>query len=252
MDERIYELVEILKNESGFSEAMLYKNLVCIENVKSSFDENDFKILYAAFVLIHNKMGISLEEFNKSIESLMESPKLDRAVLNFKNAIEKEEWLQIEQQSQEAYPYKLYMSIDNSGLCYVATKFIRECLKRNRYDFSFKVNLRESVNRRDNLVVFCTEENLQFYYNILKLSSHKVKVNAPHLLGYNLGKNIYGGHDFENGTVSYSEKICDEFYERLCNSDYPEDIAIDFYENLYSDEMIEIIENGSLKQSKNK
>lgn len=252
MDERINELIEILKKDSGLFGNMLYKNLMCVENVRSNFNEEDLKRLYIAFVLISNKKGIGLEEFGKSTELLMKSPKLDGAIVNFKNAYEKEEWLQIEQQSQEVYPYKLYMSIDNSDLCYVATKIIQECLKRNRYDFSFKVNLKESVNRRDNLVIYCTKENLQFFYNILKLSSHKAKVNGPHLLGYNLGNNIYGGNDFENGTVSYSEKICDEFYEQLCNSVSPENIAINFYSNLYNDDMINIIENGTLKQNKSK
>lgn len=252
MDERIKELIEKLKKDPGLFGSNIYKNILCIENIKSNFNEEDLKRLYIAYALISSKKGINLEDFNKSIETLMKSPKLDNAVVNFKNIYEKEEWLQIEQQSQENYPYKLYMSIDNSDLCYVAIKFMQECLKRNRYDFSFKISLKESVNRRDNLVIYCTEENLQFYYNILKLSSYKARVNGPHLLGYNLGNNIYGGNDFENGTVSYSDKICDEFYRQLCNSVSPENIAINFYSNLYNDDMIKIIENGTLKQNKNK
>lgn len=252
MDERINELIEILKKDSGIFGNMLYKNLMCIENVRSNFNEEALKRLYIAFALIRNKKVNGLEEFRKNTELLMKSPKLDRAIEDFKKAYETEEWLQIEQESQEVYPYKLYMSIDNSDLCFVATKIIQECLKRNRHDFSFKVNLKESVNRRDNLVIYCTEENLQFYYNILKLSTHKAKVNGPHLLGYKLGKNIYGGNDFDDGTVSYSEKICDEFYDQLCNSVSPEDIAVSFYSNLYNNDMISIIENGTLNQNKSK
>ena len=252
MDERINELIEILKKDSGLFGNKLYKNLMCIENVKSNFNEEDLKKLYIAFALIRNKKVNGLEEFRKNTELLMKSSKLDGAIVNFKKVYDTEEWLQIEQENQEAYPYKLYMSIDNSDLCYVATKIIEECLKRNRHDFSFKVNLKESVNRRDNLVIYCTEENLQFYYNILKLSTHKVKVNGPHLLGYKLGNDIYGGNDFDDGTVSYSEKICDEFYNQLCNSVSPEYIAVSFYSNLYNNDMISIIENETLSRNKSK
>lgn len=79
-------------------------------------------------------------------------------------------------------------------------------------------------------------------------TGEKVEITSkPYLLLY-----IYGGNDFENGTVSYSEKICDEFYEQLCNSVSPENIAINFYSNLYNDDMINIIENGTLKQNKSK
>ena len=41
MDERINELIEILKKDSGFFGNKLYKNLMCIENVKSNFNEED-------------------------------------------------------------------------------------------------------------------------------------------------------------------------------------------------------------------
>lgn len=147
----------------------------------------------------------------------------------------------------------MYASIDNSDLCFIAVQIIKECLKRNRQDFSFKVNLKESVNRRDNLVIYCTEENLQFYYNILRLVSYKATFNGPHLLSHDLGNNIYGGYDFENGKISYSEKISDEFYEQLCNFEAPENIANNFYFNLGKNQtMNEIIANGVLTHKRSK
>lgn len=252
MDIRTEELISILKKDQGLFGKELYKNLMVIEGKESKFDEEDLKRLYLAYVLIYGNKCNSLDELTKNTDLLLQSPKMNRGLEKFKTACNKEEWLQIEQNSQDYYPYKLYASIDNSDLCFVALQIIEECLKRNRHDFSFKINLKESVNRRDNMVLYCTEENLQFYYNILRLVSYKVTFNKPHLLSHDLGGNIYGGYDFENGKISYSEKICDDFYKQLCNSVTPESIANNFYFNLSANQkMCGIIENGTLTQ-KNK
>lgn len=251
MDIRTEELISILKKDQGLFGKELYKNLMVIEGKESKFDEEDLKRLYLTYVLIYGNKCNSLEELNKNTDLLLQSSKIDKGLENFKTAYNKEEWLQIEQNSQDYYPYKLYASIDNSDLCFVAIQIIEECLKRNRHDFSFKINLKESVNRRDNMVLYCTEENLHFYYNILRLASNKAKFNEPHLLSHNLGENIYGGYDFENGKISYSDKIRDDFYEQLCNSVTPENIANNFYLNLsMNQKMNEIIENGTLTQKK--
>ena len=78
-------------------------------------------------------------------------------------------------------------------------------------DFEFKVNNDEGTTRRDNVVIYFTEENMGKYISLVNqiiAENPNIQLNEQNPLGYSIGKNICVGKDYENGSESFTSKVC--------------------------------------------
>ena len=105
---------------------------------------------------------------------------------------------------------KLYVSIDNKDLYQFACLMLTNCLKNGIRDFEFKVNNDESINRRDNVVIYFTKENLNKYLEVIekiKVDYPEITINQSHMLGEELSNGVVIAKDYADGN-SFTEKVC--------------------------------------------
>ena len=129
--------------------------------------------------------------------------------------------------SEQVQSIKLYLSVDNSSLHHFANLFLISCLEYGYTDFDFKINKNESINRSDNVVIYCNDKNFGQYVKLLQeiiQNNPNIIFNKPHLLGIPCDEHIYCGMDFNNGKVSYTDQICKTIFDALNNGKNPEEI----------------------------
>ena len=110
---------------------------------------------------------------------------------------------------------KLYVSIDNAYLYQFACLLFTNCLKNGIYNYEFKVNNDQEINRTDNLVIYFTEDNLNSYLSIineLKQTYPEFNFNYSHILGKELSDGVAIAKDYKDGS-SFTEKICSTILE---------------------------------------
>ena len=106
---------------------------------------------------------------------------------------------------------KMYISVDNKDLYRFATLLLDKSLYYGLEDFEFKVNNDEGTTRRDNVVIYFTEENMGKYISLVNqiiAENPNIQLNEQNPLGYSIGKNICVGKDYKNGSESYTSKVC--------------------------------------------
>ncbi len=225
------ELLNILKNIKNLNIDELYDDLTIIKDQKSEFDESEYDKFIMSFALLNrNRTDISASELTTLCDNLRKanSSKLAKFKSTFTNYFK--HWIQITslKANDKESNIKIYLSVDNSNLHLFANKFILACLNSNLEDFCFKVNNNSSVNRRDNIVVYCNQKNFGSYIRLIQnviTDNPNIKFNSPHLLGIPYNDKISCGFDYENGQISYTENCCQNIYEALKMNYPPEKIA---------------------------
>ena len=168
------ELANILKNFKGFTPDMLYDDLIIIPNKNSQFNEEDFKKFIISFSLLNGTTNnINAESLRAYWEKLtrVNPDKLEKMKDNLERLFK--HWIPVETNTARKIErnIKIYLSIDNSSLHAFANEFLLAALNQDLKDFSFKVNNNQSINRRDNVVIHCSDENIGTYIRINKRKS---------------------------------------------------------------------------------
>ena len=230
-----HELVNILKNFSGFNSEMLYDDLVILQDT-TNFNELELTKFLVAYSLLTKKVLSSAQ----IIEYWSKLNRVDSdKITKFNNSLDSinPDWIGVtipnsnsenETSNNENKFIKIYLSIDNSTLHLFANQFLLCCLDRGYNDFDFKINKNPNVNRRDNVVIYCNEENFGKYLSLIQeviQNNLKIKFNNPHLLGIPYDEYIRCGIDFGNGKTSYTDKICENMFKGLKNGKTPEELT---------------------------
>lgn len=228
------ELLEIIKKFNGFHPDMLYDEIINLNKI-SNFNNKEFVKFFVIYSLIKGSGITDLQQIRAYWEKAekMERSKVEK-INNSLNGISKH-WIEMNMQqnasnsdvSEQVEEIKIYLSIDNNSLHKFANLFIISCLEYGYTDFDFKINKDESLNRRDNVVIYCNDKNFGQYVKLIQeiiRSNPNIIFNDPHLLGIPCDEHIYCGIDFDNGNVSYTDQLCKTIVEALNNGKKPEDI----------------------------
>lgn len=215
---RSRELLKVLENFQGFTPDMLYHDLVVLDGVESDFDQEQLRQFIAAYIFAER--GELTQDSHK--RAITNSDKIKDKLDAFIKKLEKAspDWLGISAPSAktEGNILKLYLSVDNSDLHYFANRLISTSLSKGYDDFDFKINNNSNMNRRDNVVIYCTEENIGRYIHTVSEileQSPDIKLNSPHLLGISYDEKITCGVDHDNGNTSHTDKLCQGIFESL-------------------------------------
>ena len=212
------ELLKILENFHGLTPSMLYNDMVVLDRVESSFDDYEVRKFIALFIFSQHN-NLSKDSYSRAIKNSTKIPeKLDEFKRKLKDAFP--DWLSISgpgvQESEETI--KLYLSVDNSDIHYFANRLLYTSIDREYDDFDFKINNNQDINRSDNVVIYCTPENIGRYIQTVSEileQSPDIKLNSPHVLGIPYDDKIYCGVDHNNGTISHTEAICESIFNSL-------------------------------------
>lgn len=229
------ELINKLKNFNGFTSDLLYDDLIILEK-KSNFDEVELKKFLIAYSSIANKIisKQQIMEYWKKVDQIHHDKTIK--LYNSLNKINSY-WIgvslpktNVNIQNQDETPdyIKIYLSIDNGSLHLFANQFLLSCLEYQYNDLDFKINKDENINRRDNVVIYCTDKNFGQYVKLVQeviQNNPKISFNQPHLLGIPYDEHIYCGIDFHNDKTSYTGKLCKGIFEALQKGKSPEEIA---------------------------
>lgn len=215
------ELYQKLNEFQGFNPDMLYNDLIILKK-KSDFNEDEYNKFIVGFSLLHQKNPDyqTYQELIKNIYKL-EDNQINKLKSNLKKAFP--DWIGIERTNvkEEKNILKLYLSIDNKDIHFFANQLIAVSLKKEYHDLDFKLNNNDTINRRDNIVIYCNKKNIKNYLELteeLIEENPQLEFNPPHLLGIPYNKNIYCGIDPNDGKTSYTEKICENIYQELENN----------------------------------
>ena len=229
------ELVSILKNFNGFNSEMLYDDLIVIKKA-TNFNNLELTKFLVAYSLL-SKSIISSEQI---IEYWSKLDRVDpNKITKLNNSLDNinPDWVGVivpnsnsekESSNSKTKSLKIYLSIDNNSLHLFANKFLLSCLDRDYTDFDFKINKNPNINRRDNVVIYCNEENFGKYVSLIQeivQNNLEIKFNQPHLLGIPYDEHIRCGIDFDDGKTSYADKICESIFNGLQNGKTPEEIV---------------------------
>ncbi len=249
------ELEVILKNFKGFTPDELYDDLTIIPNKNSQFNEEEFKRFIISFSLLNGtNTDISFENLKDYWEKLsrVNLDKLEK----MKNNLEKyfTHWIPIATNTAKEIErnIKIYLSVDNSSLHLFVNKFLLKCLSQDLKDYSFKVNNNQFINRRDNIVIHCNVENVGIYLRLVQeviKENPNIIFNSPHLLGIPYDNNIFCGVDYENGSISYTDRLCEKIFESLKEGYSPEKIAnvLNYKKEKLAPNIYALVENNKTK-----
>lgn len=244
----------------------LYTKIIVINKEKTKFDKMYYdEIVYMSLFLFHLESGIenlskrniipkkfgkvsSYEEFKSLLEDYKNIPYSSEYTPQISNLYEeiwrlaelkllsRDDWTKMYASSIYSKELKedgkIYLSVDNESLYQFATLLASTCLRKGMRDFEFKVNNNEEINRRDNIVIYFTNENLNDYLEIIneiKETHLELKFNQSHLLGYELDNHVIIAKDYKDGS-SFTEKICKTIISLKQNGYTPEQIT-DLVEN---------------------
>lgn len=236
-------------NNSGLDYNELYNSINIISKEKTNFNSEAYsEIIYLTMYMYHIKKGINTISKNGNIPEVI--PK-NISYEEFKNQLEKYKYISyhndVLQDISNAYQEliriscfklldqgywtkiyssvitgnevkedgKLYISIDNSYLYQFACLMFTNCLKNHLYDYEFKANNDQEINRTDNLVIYFTNENLNIYLDIieeLKKQYPEFQINCSHMLGKEISNGVVIAKDYKDGS-SFTEKVCKTILE---------------------------------------
>ncbi len=241
-------LIEAI-NSSELDYLDMYKKVNVIEKQKTNFNVESYQeIVYLQMYMFHLKNGINNLSKDKNIPELFHKkisygqfkmelekyknikykndilPGIDNLfqeiirLANFK-LLDRGYWTKIYSSSVsgevEKEIGKLYVSVDNSCLYQFACLLFTNCLKNGIYNYEFKVNNDEEINRTDNMVIYFTKENLNDYLHIideLKQIYPDFKLNYSHILGKEISSGVVIAKDYKDGS-SFTEKVCKTILE---------------------------------------
>lgn len=228
------ELLEIVKNFNGFHPDMLYGEIIVLKK-KSNFNDKEFVKFLIAYILI---MGNNITNPQYIRDYWKKSEKMERSkVEKLNNSLNdiSPYWIGMNfphssddnKSDEQVDNIKIYLSVDNNSLHYFANLFLISCLEYGYTDFDFKINKDESLNRRDNVVIYCNAKNFGQYIKLIQeivQNNPDIVFNKSHLLGIPYDENIYCGIDFDNGNVSYTVRMCNSIFDALNKGKKPEEI----------------------------
>lgn len=254
------ELLEIIQNFQGFNSNMLYNKMIVLKN-ESNFNEKELKKFLITYCLIFGENDINPQQIRYYC-NLAEKLELSQ-VKKLNNSLDliSKGWIQImlpqnndnKNNGDQGENIKIYLSIDNNSLHCFANLFLILCLEYGYTDLKFKINKDESLNRRDNVVVYCNEKNFSQYVKLIQdiiLNNPEIKFNSPHLLGIPYDKYIYCGIDSDDGKTSYTEEICNAIYNGLINRKKTEEI-VRFIESFKEKQKRTLIAIANMASNKN-
>lgn len=236
-------LIDAINNsELDYNE--LYNNINIIDKDKTNFDSETYnEIIYLTMYMYHIKKGIntlskngnipevipkyiSYGEFKNQLEQYKNVNYHNDLLPNINNVYQELIRLSCSKLLDQGYwtkvyssaitgnevkeDGKIYISVDNSYLYQFACFMFTNCLKNHLYDYEFKVNNDQEINRTDNLVIYFTSENLNTYLDIieeLKEQYPEFKVNSSHMLGKEISEGVVIAKDYKDGS-SFAEKVC--------------------------------------------
>lgn len=236
-------------NSSKLDYNDIYDKVNVIKKKKSNFNIESYnEIVYLQMYIYHLKNGIntlskngnipelipkriSYEQFKIELEKYKNIEYKNEVISEIKNLfqeiirlanfklLDKEYWTKIYSSSTSYEEVKetgkLYVSIDNAYLYQFACLLFTNCLKNGIYNYEFKVNNDQEINRTDNLVIYFTEDNLNSYLSIineLKQTYPEFNFNYSHILGKELSDGVAIAKDYKDGS-SFTEKICSTILE---------------------------------------
>lgn len=236
-------------NSSKLDYNDIYDKVNVIKKKKSNFNIESYnEIVYLQMYIYHLKNGIntlskngnipelipkriSYEQFKIELEKYKNIEYKNEVIPEIKNLfqeiirlanfklLDKGYWTKIYSSSTSYEEVKetgkLYVSIDNAYLYQFACLLFTNCLKNGIYNYEFKVNNDQEINRTDNLVIYFTEDNLNSYLSIineLKQTYPEFNFNYSHILGKELSDGVAIAKDYKDGS-SFTEKICSTILE---------------------------------------
>lgn len=236
-------------NSSKLDYNDIYDKVNVIKKKKSNFNIESYnEIVYLQMYIYHLKNGIntlskngnipelipkriSYEQFKIELEKYKNIEYKNEVISEIKNLfqeiirlanfklLDKGYWTKIYSSSTSYEEVKetgkLYVSIDNAYLYQFACLLFTNCLKNGIYNYEFKVNNDQEINRTDNLVIYFTEDNLNSYLSIineLKQTYPEFNFNYSHILGKELSDGVTIAKDYKDGS-SFTEKICSTILE---------------------------------------
>lgn len=236
-------------NSSKLDYNDIYDKVNVIKKKKSNFNIESYnEIVYLQMYIYHLKNGIntlskngnipelipkriSYEQFKIELEKYKNIEYKNEVISEIKNLfqeiirlanfklLDKWYWTKIYSSSTSYEEVKetgkLYVSIDNAYLYQFACLLFTNCLKNGIYNYEFKVNNDQEINRTDNLVIYFTEDNLNSYLSIineLKQTYPEFNFNYSHILGKELSDGVAIAKDYKDGS-SFTEKICSTILE---------------------------------------
>ena len=231
-------------NSSKLDYNDIYDKVNVIKKKKSNFNIESYnEIVYLQMYIYHLKNGIntlskngnipelipkriSYEQFKIELEKYKNIEYKNEVISEIKNLfqeiirlanfklLDKGYWTKIYSSSTSYEEVKetgkLYVSIDNAYLYQFACLLFTNCLKNGIYNYEFKVNNDQEINRTDNLVIYFTEDNLNSYLSIineLKQTYPEFNFNYSHILGKELSDGVAIAKDYKDGS-RFTEKIC--------------------------------------------
>ena len=221
----VSELEQILIDFNGAYSSQLYTDLIVLSK-QSRFDVYEYMKFIWSYYLIGGKKCTSFQQLEESLNNDLKMFDYDRLSTRFKYTLSNlgsTGWSELcffdrKTDKSNLESLKLYLSVGNASLHKFANLFISECLLRGYTDFHFKVNDDEDKNRRDNVVIYCNEKNLNLYFGLTKriiLQHPDIKLNASHLLGVDLGNGIFLGRDPKDNSNSYTGILSNEIFDQL-------------------------------------
>lgn len=221
------ELKEILNNFFGFNSDMLYNQLILLDK-SSQFNKDEsskFALLFALF-----KLGqLNIEELNKILErgSLLNPEKVNKITQTILSSYP--DWIGFSSKEVSGnHMLKIYLSVDNSDLHMFINKFLKACLEQEYDDYDFKINNKESINRRDNIVIYCNESNFGKYIALIEkvlTDNPDIKFNQSHLLGIRYNDQILCALEPDDGNTSYTDQLCQWIFNAVRRGLKVEDIV---------------------------
>ena len=236
-------------NSSKLDYNDIYDKVNVIKKKKSNFNIESYnEIVYLQMYIYHLKNGIntlskngnipelipkriSYEQFKIELEKYKNIEYKNEVISEIKNLfqeiirlanfklLDKGYWTKIYSSSTSNEEVKetgkLYVSIDNAYLYQFACLLFTNCLKNGIYNYEFKVNNDQEINRTDNLVIYFIEDNLNSYLSIineLKQTYPEFNFNYSHILGKELSDGVAIAKDYKDGS-SFTEKICSTILE---------------------------------------
>lgn len=236
-------LIDAINNsELDYNE--LYNSINIINKEKTDFNSEAYsEIIYLTMYMYHMKKGIntlskkgnipeviprniSYEDFKNQLEQYKQINYYNDVLPDIKNAyqeliriscyklLDQGHWTKIYSstisENEVKEEGKIYISIDNSYLYQFACLMFSNCLKNHLYDYEFKANNNQEINRTDNFVIYFTADNLNTYLEIiekLKKQYPEFKINCSHMLGKEISEGVVIAKDYKDGS-SFTEKVC--------------------------------------------
>ncbi len=253
------KLIETINSSEDYID--FYNNVNIINKPKTNFNEEKYnEIVYLSMYLYHIQNGIntlskkinipalfpkqiSYEQFKKELERYKNIKYSNDLLPNINNLyqeiirlanfklLNKDDWTKVYSTSITQKEFleagKIYISVDNSYLYQFALALLISCLENGIYDYEFKVNNNEKINRTDNMVIYFTEDNLNSYLSIiddLKQQYPDFAINYSHILGKEISNGVAIAKDYKDGS-SFTEKVCKTCLELKKNGYNAEMIA---------------------------